>query len=58
MADLSLIFVLAGKKPASKCPIACARVGRDSAGTTLHKSELKVSHTTVDELWNTVKPAL
>jgi len=50
MADLSLIFVLAGKKPASKCPIACARVGHDSAGTTLHKSELKVSHTTVDEL--------
>lgn len=58
MADLSLIFVLTGKKPAPKCPVACVRVGCDSAGKMLSKSELKVSHTMVAELGNNVKSVL
>lgn len=59
MADLSLIFVLSGKKSASKCLVACLRVGMcDSAGMMLNKSELRVPHTIVAELWNSVKCVL
>lgn len=59
MTDISLIFMLSGKKPASKCSVACLRVGMcDSAGMMLNKSELRVPHTIVAELWNSTKCVL